>query len=589
MCKKRIIWVSLFLSLTLAFNAYAGEIFRTELFSSESFGEVEELTISDDRQTAVFLASKASGEVGIFAMDLNGGDGVARNLSGNLFLSVGYTENSPFRARYLISPDSKTIAFFATEGGPSNTGLYLSSLDGSTNPIHISASQPVGSEVISARFSNDSATIAYLTYLDLLRSNVQLSVVSVDEQPLNLDFQGSNVFTPDMSGNSQSIFESYKFSADSSYLVYGDGEMLNSIALVDGATPNLLRGPAFDIVPNIFTSNRLFEITSSSDHVVFLLEEDTDPGSGVSEQSNLYSIPITGGSAIRLNSQQSQQSFQNNVLEFVLIEGPSKVLFRGRREAVDSFDQVFVTDLDIAESEEVISGLVPIDQEIGRLIAQKSGSKALFTATGGVDGLGSLWAFDSALNSVIRLTMAEESEAWSFTDPGFRVGTPLGASSGVWFGTTGYSGIAPLDDMNFFSVDLDNLTPPLLLDKVLGVDEESIIWSRRPDEYAITYIRNISNRGFQEILFTDILSRERFRVPLPFGETGVLFNLIPSLFTRFEIPTFSGVIDNDTILFPYGDPDTFTMRFYISRRTEMDSDMCFPIAPPDKNPAIICL
>ena len=67
---------------------------------------------------------------------------------------------------------------------------------------------------------------------------------------------------------------------------------------------------------------------------------------------------------------------------------------------------------------------------------------------------------------------------------------------------------------------------------------------------------------------------------MPFGVTGVLFG---------RTPTISGVIDNDTILFPYGDPDAFTMRFYISRRTEMDSETCFPIAPPNKKPVVICL
>jgi len=213
----------------------------------------------------------------------------------------------------------------------------------------------------------------------------------------------------------------------------------------------------------------------------------------------------------------------------------------------------------------------------------------VFTATGGTDGLGSLWAYDSELEGLIELTMVVESEAWSFSDPNFGVVTPLGVSSGAWFGTTGFSGSSALGNTNLFSIDLDNLRPPLLLDKVRGVDEESIVWSRRPDEYAISYVRNVSNRGFQEILFTDILSRERFRIPLPFGETGVLFNLTPSLVTRLPFPSFSGVIDNDTVLFAYGDPDTFSMRFYISRRTEMEMDACFPIAVPNQKVVVICL
>ncbi len=577
MCKKGTVWISLFLSLTLAFNAYAGEIFRTESFSDASFGPVTDLRVSADRQIAVFVSSQVVGDnEHIYSMDVN--SGVVRNLSVILTLDSGFAEdNEFFPVRYQISPDSQSIVFFAREAGSDDVGLYFSPLDGSAAPIRISAPQAEGTNVISAKFSNDSSKVAYLLRLNNTGFEGEVNVVSVNGPSLNLNLQGSNLLDFGFFSERAESLRMYKFSTDSTYLVYGDDQMLNSVELVDAATPNFLRGPidlGFD-VPNI-ENRRLFEISSLSDRVVFLQRVDLNPGIPESAQSDLFSIPIAGGDSIQLNDRQSDEE---NVLEFFVIEDPVKVVFRGF-DTASGREEVFSADIDVAESEVTISNGVPANQQINQVVVPRLGSKAVFRSTFAFTGRGSLWAYDSETDSVTELTMVVESFILGLVPSESGLYSP-GISSAVWLvAFRPFSG----GEFNQFSVDPENVLPPSMLDSATGIQGQTWTWSGRPSEYAINYSGQ-SPDNYQNILFVDLLSGQRFSIPLPFGVTGSLFGRIPS----GGYPSASGVIDNDTILFPYGDSDTYNVRFYISRRTEMDSDMCFPIAPPDKNPAVICL
>jgi len=588
--RKRNVLIWLFLLLSFQVGAFAGEIFQTESFSEQAFGDVSELAISDDRQTAVFISSQIPGDIEhIYAMNVD--DGVSRNLSGTLILETGVVQTRvpvQFQPGYLISPDSQNVLFFAREPVSTDIGLYLSPLDGSAAAVRISGQQAVGTNAISARFASDGTKLAYVLDIGAATHDLELNVISIDGQVPNIDFEGSNLLLSGTLGFDEYVLELYKFSANGSYLVYGDAEKLNSIEFVDDATPSFLRGT---ISPSSFFSiiqtDSFFQILSTNDRVVFLLEEGVAPNGIDSGESNLYSIGIDGTGLIQLNDRQSDEE---NVYEFFVLENPNKVVFRGFH-AASAREEVFSADPDTAASEIVISNVIPLNQDLSRVLAPEVGSKAVFFSREVGGSPGSLWSYDASTDSVTEMTRVTESNAWQFVAEIYNfVFVRSSKSSALWFATVVVSGTGGGSDFNLFYLDLDNTLPPLLLGRLVTPGELSLTDSRRPEEYAINYVGNILDLStydfnFQEIIITDIAARNSFQIPLPFGVPGVLFG------SSFGSSGFvsSGVVDNDTVLFPYGDPDLFTMRFYISKRVEMDSETCFPIFPLNKKPVVFCL
>lgn len=203
----------------------------------------------------------------------------------------------PFR----ISPDGSRVVFVQDRTTDDVFELWSVPLSGGV-PVRLNALLPTGAAVFRYRISPDSSRVVYLAPQD---SASQPELYSV---PIDGPFSAAVQLNPELpAGVSVGDFE---ISFDGSRVVFtslgtplsdSSWPKLYSVPLLGGAVVTLAQGPMSLPSPlrgPVLLSPQIpFEITPDGAQVVFV----HDPDAGGAAVSELYRIPIGGGTAVLVN------------------------------------------------------------------------------------------------------------------------------------------------------------------------------------------------------------------------------------------------------------------------------------------------
>ncbi|MEL6268897.1 MAG: hypothetical protein AAFR22_03730 [Chloroflexota bacterium] len=210
---------------------------------------------------------------------------------------------------YLISPDSSTVVYLAEQDTADVWELYSVPIVGGTPvKLNVPLSDGEGVGVGYAQISADSSTVVYLANSDR-DSRSELYSVPIDG--------GVSVKLSDAASDNSDVWLYHQISPDSSTVIYLQGPNfefdLYSVP-ISGGTPAKLNGTQTD-VGNV---ESLFFISANSSTVVYA----ADPGNFEWE---LYSVPIGGGTPVKLNIPLSDGGYVDSLLFQVSADGTTVV------------------------------------------------------------------------------------------------------------------------------------------------------------------------------------------------------------------------------------------------------------------------
>ncbi len=187
-------------------------------------------------------------------------------------LSGDLAEGSPVQPGFAFSPDGARVVFRAAGETPGKIELHSAPAAGGSAPIRLNGTLPAAGDVIDFAFSPDGSRVVY-------RADQQ-----VDER-----------------------FELYSVP-------------------VTGGTPVLLNGP---LVAEGDIPFGAFAVSPDGARVVYRADQAAD------ERFELYSVPLTGGAAVKLNS---ALDVGGDILDFAFTPDGSRVVYRGDQQTDGAFE-----------------------------------------------------------------------------------------------------------------------------------------------------------------------------------------------------------------------------------------------------------
>jgi uncharacterized repeat protein (TIGR01451 family) len=295
--------------------------------SQAEVGDVEGLRISPDGQRVVYRADQNQAErIELYSVPIDGG--TTAKLNGTL-VAFGDVQSD-----YQVSPDSQHVVYRADQDTSGIIELYSVPLMGGT-PVRLNPALEGDRDVHSFRISPDSQRIVYkVDHADdqglqlfsvpitggvpVTLSHSVLDVVYVghpDKDIYQISPDGNSVVfldawdvarlysVPITGGTPTLLYEAgysidYAISPDGSTvaakLVYDLGEPTELYAVpINGGAAVRLDAPTNGDMPGIYGSQ--FRINALGTHVVYIGDQETE------SVWELYSVPITGGTPVKLN------------------------------------------------------------------------------------------------------------------------------------------------------------------------------------------------------------------------------------------------------------------------------------------------
>lgn len=252
--------------------------------------------ISPDGSRVVYLADQEADNLWeLFSVPVLGGEAVRLNEPLPVNGDVGDTLGGAFS--FAISADSTRVVYRAEQNIDNVWELYSVPLAGG-DAVRLNEPLPANGDVIDARISSDSSHVVF-------RADPNLdNVIEIFSVPLT---GGSPVRLNDPLTTNNRVLAGFQISNDGRRVVYETQDIPSQAtnlvsSLVTGGDTELLRGP--------YTSLQGFDdfaLSQDSQRVVFREELNE-------ERSELFSVPIIGGSVIKLNGELvsggSVESFQ---------------------------------------------------------------------------------------------------------------------------------------------------------------------------------------------------------------------------------------------------------------------------------------
>ena len=246
------------------------------------FGDVQSFQVSPDGSRVVYVADQnTDGVFELFSVPTAGGTAVR--------LNPNLVNNGGVSSVFQFSPDGSRVVYIADQNTDGVNELFSVPTAGGT-AVRLNSNLVSGGDVFRFEISPDSSRVVY-------QATQTNNVVELFSVPI-ADGTGTAVRLNStlVTGGSLSSFQ---ISPDGSRVVYTadqntDGVIeLFSVPIGGGTAvrlnPNLVSGGDISFNPN-------FQISPDGSRVVYVADQITD---GVNE---LFSVPIIGGSAVRLNS-----------------------------------------------------------------------------------------------------------------------------------------------------------------------------------------------------------------------------------------------------------------------------------------------
>lgn len=206
---------------------------------------------------------------------------------------------------FKITPNGEYVVFIVSQVGDDD-GLWSVPLTGG-NPIQINGPLDYSDYVISFHISSDSQWVVYTAYYDGDWQIFSVPILGGTVVQLNPPLvNGGNVYPNDWE---------YEISPDSTRVVYvadqDTDEVLELYSVpIIGGTVTKLNGPiiAGGDISRTSSSAYWFDISSNSQRVVYSADQEVD------NDFELYSVPIGGGTAIKLNSPLATSTISGDVI-----------------------------------------------------------------------------------------------------------------------------------------------------------------------------------------------------------------------------------------------------------------------------------
>ncbi len=283
--------------------------------------------VSPDNAHVVYNADQDNEDIReLYSAPLDG-SAAPTKLSGEMVENGGLPENS---AGFNISPDGSRVVYRADQETDEVYELYSVPVDGSAAAVKLNATLPAGGGTNSYEISPDSQYLLYTADQDT--DNVfELYRVPLDGSAAPVKLSGALV-----AGGAVSYY--FKISPDSTYVVYlADQETDNVIELymvpLDGSAAPIKLNGLLVAGGNVGFSGT-FYISPDSQWVVYLADQDTN------DVDELYSVPIGGGAAVKLNPPLVPGGEVSWVWDAQISPDSSRVVYLADQEVVNR-DEIF--------------------------------------------------------------------------------------------------------------------------------------------------------------------------------------------------------------------------------------------------------
>jgi Tol biopolymer transport system component len=276
-----------------------------------------------------------------------------------------------------VSPDSSTMVFFA-DTDPTVTlrrELFSCPIVGGT-PVTLNDPLPSGGDVLSFEISSDGSTVIYLADQETDREHELFAVPIGGGTPVKLNhelepFRNVRFFT---------------ISPDGSTVVYSAQSPSGSTELfsvpIGGGTATILNAPMASGGNIIATSSwRGFKISPDSSLVVYLADQDDN------DVQELYSVPIDGGTPTKLNGPLTAGGDvgSRDADPFLISPDSATVVYYADQE-VDETNELFSVPIDGGTPVKLNSALPSGGSVETRIIhpfrITADGSRVVYTARG---------------------------------------------------------------------------------------------------------------------------------------------------------------------------------------------------------------
>lgn len=277
-------------------------------------GDVSEFALAPGAARVAFIADvETDGIADLWSVPVEGGTATRHRPT---FTAVGSTALPDLA----VSPAGERAAFRANFSGPAE--LWSARLDGVGGVVKLNgALAPGGTVQPHFRFSPDGTRVVYSADQEEAGMTELWSVPAADGTPVRLNgalVAGGGVRT-------------FAFSPDGSRVVYAaDQEVDERFELwsvpVAGGTAVKLNGP---LVAGGDVDAYSYGISPDSTRVVYRADQQVD------ERIDLWSAPIAGGAAVKLNG---ALAVGGAILDFTFTPDGSRVVYRGDQQTDGAFE-----------------------------------------------------------------------------------------------------------------------------------------------------------------------------------------------------------------------------------------------------------
>ena len=236
-----------------------------------------------------------------------------------------------------ISQDSTTVVYIADQDIDGVNELYSVPIGGGTsiqlNPVLVS-----GGDVFRLVISKDSTIVVYVADQDTDGVNELYSVPIGGGTSIKLN--------PVLVSGGDVVFDTFNISQDSKTVVYvadQDTDGVNELYSVPiGGGTSIKLNPT--LVSGGDVSSFVLEISQDSKTVVYVADQDTD------DVNELYSVPIGGGTSIKLNSTLVSGG---DVSSFVDISSDSTTVVYVADQDTDGVNDLYVSYFQLTRDDKV--------------------------------------------------------------------------------------------------------------------------------------------------------------------------------------------------------------------------------------------
>ena len=314
------------------------------------------ILITPNSNRVVYQAfTSITGNRDLYSVPINGGQSTQLNANVSISGTIGDIK---------ISPDSKWVTYMADPNADGNLDLFSSSINGGF-PVRLNLDLPIGAEIKEYQISNDSGYVVYRS--DQLTTGVtELFSVPIDGSSNPTRLNANLVFRGDVFGFKISGTNKVVYRADQNLDTHQDLFVVD----IQGGDPRRINT---NLSPG-FRTVGYFEISDFNNHVIFLA------ANGISGKDELYSIPLEGTHNVPINLVPNLPTFGRILVSPSISKNGMFVVYRAD-ERIDNVFELFSVPISGGPSVRLNSD-ISINEDIRKFSITENSLHVVYTTEG---------------------------------------------------------------------------------------------------------------------------------------------------------------------------------------------------------------